>query len=80
MKYQIGGLEFSANDIEHGCLRANSASPASIGSLLGIAALAQPQFPKGDPRLPLVRPLNPSKPWHPGTSGYLAPKDMVLNP
>ena len=32
-KYDIGGLQYSANDIEHGVLRSNRPSPAAIGVL-----------------------------------------------
>lgn len=38
--YQIGGLRFSLNDIEHGILRANAGHPA----------IAAPQFTENDPR------------------------------
>jgi len=55
VKYNIGGLDFSANDVEHGVLRANAASPTSVGSLLGRPDWAGRQFKAGDPRLPLVR-------------------------
>ena len=55
VKYSIGGFDFSANDIEHGVLRANAASPSSLGSLLGRPDWASRQFKAGDPRLALVR-------------------------
>ena len=55
VKYSIGGLDFSANDIEHGVLRANAASPTSVGSLLGRPDWARGQFRANDRRLPLVR-------------------------
>jgi hypothetical protein len=55
VKYNIGGFDFSANDIEHGVLRANAASPSSLGSLLGRPDWARGQFKAGDPRLALVR-------------------------
>lgn len=55
VKYNIGGHDFSANDIEHGVLRANAASPTSVGSLLGRPEWARGQFKTNDPRLPLVR-------------------------
>ena len=57
VKYNIDGLDFSANDIEHGVLRANAASPTSVGSLLGRPDWARGQFKASDPRLPLVRSL-----------------------
>ena len=55
VKYNIGGHDFSANDIEHGVLRSNAASPTSVGSLLGRPDWARGQFRAGDPRLALVR-------------------------
>ena len=55
VKYNIGGFDFSANDIEHGVLRANAASPSSLGSLLGRPDWARGQFKAGDLRLALVR-------------------------
>jgi hypothetical protein len=42
--YNIGGYRFSADDIEHGILRANEGHPAIPG----------PQFGADDPRLPFV--------------------------
>jgi hypothetical protein len=48
--YQIGGLRFSLDDIEHGVLRANRGSPFIPG----------PQFAASDPRLlHIVEPLDP---------------------
>ena len=46
----------AANDIEHGVLRGNAASPASPFVLLGLPQFAGRTFGKGDPRLPQVRP------------------------
>lgn len=48
-KYVIAGSEYSADDCEHGILRDNAPSPASIGSLLGLPFLKPDQLPKGAP-------------------------------
>jgi len=45
-----------ANDIEHGVLRGNAASPASPFVLLGLPQLAGRTFKAGDPRLAQARP------------------------
>jgi glutaredoxin len=50
VSYTIGGYRFSANDIEHGILRGNAPSPASLWNILGLSTFAQPTFPSGDPR------------------------------
>ena len=50
VSYTIGGYRFSANDIEHGILRGNAPSPASLWSILGISSLAKPTFSSGDSR------------------------------
>ena len=56
VKYAVGTFgAFSANDIEHGILRANASSPASLGTLIGIPAIARRQFHRNDPRCELVR-------------------------
>jgi hypothetical protein len=58
--YNIGGHRFSADDIEHGILRDNAPSPASLGSLLNIGFLKKPLFSKGDARRDLcVSPVDP---------------------
>ncbi len=44
----------AANDIEHGVLRGNAASPASPFVLVGLPQLAGKTFRKGDPRLAQV--------------------------
>ncbi len=54
IKYIVGGLDYSSNDIEHGVLRGNKPSPAHPLSLLGLSQLAPPTFKSGDPRLPQV--------------------------
>ena len=55
VRYNIGGMEFSCNDIEHGVLRGNAPSPASLGVLLGRPRWASNTFKKKDPRARLVR-------------------------
>ena len=55
MSYVIGGARYSSNDIEHGVLRGNKASPASLLSLLRLPALAPRCFGRSDPRRNLVR-------------------------
>lgn len=47
--YRVGGLRFSANDIEHGVLRANAGHPYIPGT----------HFVLGDARLRYVLPLDP---------------------
>ena len=50
---------FSSNDMEHGVLRGNAASPAHPWSLLGRPQWAPPAFAKAaDPRAALVRTLS----------------------
>ena len=58
----------AANDIEHGVLRGNAASPASPFVLLGLPQFAGKTFGKGDPRLPQVRPWFYSAGTHAKTS------------
>jgi len=50
------GARAPANDIEHGVLRGNAASPASPFVLLGLPQLAGRTFKAGDPRLAQARP------------------------
>eukprot|EP01023_Acetabularia_acetabulum_P014134 TRINITY_DN16945_c0_g1_i9.p2 TRINITY_DN16945_c0_g1~~TRINITY_DN16945_c0_g1_i9.p2 ORF type:complete len:245 (-),score=37.98 TRINITY_DN16945_c0_g1_i9:139-873(-) len=60
VSYEIGGYKFSADDMEHGILRNNAVSPASIGSLLGIPFFRYNQFQKGDARIAYkVSPKDP---------------------
>ncbi|KAK9830046.1 hypothetical protein WJX72_009394 [[Myrmecia] bisecta] len=60
IKYNIGGLDFSSNDIEHGVLRGNAPSPASIPVLVGKPQLAPATFKDNDPRSKLsVQPVDP---------------------
>lgn len=54
VRYNIGGMDFSCNDMEHGVLRGNAASPASLGVLLGKPSWAKPTFKQKDPRARLV--------------------------
>ena len=54
IKYRIGSQEYSANDIEHGVLRNNKPSPASLLSLIGLSGYAPKTFQPGDPRLSQV--------------------------
>lgn len=54
IKYNIGGLEFSANDMEHGVLRANRPSPANPFVLIGKPQWAPGYFRHDDPRLKQV--------------------------
>jgi glutaredoxin len=57
VSYNIGGHRFSANDIEHGILRSNAPSPASLWSILGISRLAKPIFAnEKDPRVQYIMP------------------------
>ena len=61
VRYNIGGMEFSCNDIEHGVLRGNAPSPASLGVLLGRPRWASNTFKKKDPRARLVRTADAAK-------------------
>ena len=54
VSYTIGGYRFSANDIEHGVLRANASSPASLWNIIGFSQMAKPIFSKTDPRRKFV--------------------------
>jgi hypothetical protein len=54
ISYLVGGARWSSNDIEHGVLRGNSPSPASLFSLLGKPQWAGPTFKAGDPRAKLA--------------------------
>lgn len=58
--YRIGADTFSANDIEHGILRNNATSPASVGALLNFGPLKKPQLPEADARRHLcIDPMDP---------------------
>ena len=56
IKYNIGGQEYSANDMEHGVLRGNRPSPASPWVLLGVPQWSPGYFKATDPRAAYVRP------------------------
>lgn len=57
INYIVGGLKYSSNDIEHGVLRGNKASPANPLSLIGLSQLAPLTFKRSDPRLAQVHAL-----------------------
>jgi len=62
LRYEIGGQVYSCDDIEHGVLRNNAPSPASLGALLGLpGGLLQPRtFAPRDPRAAqAVAPVDP---------------------
>uniref|UniRef100_A0A061R7D0 Duf547-domain-containing protein n=1 Tax=Tetraselmis sp. GSL018 TaxID=582737 RepID=A0A061R7D0_9CHLO len=60
LKYDIGGAEFSADDIEHGVLRGNRPSPASLFALIGRPQWAEGHFKRSDPRARLaIDPMDP---------------------
>ena len=54
IKYCIGGQIYSADDIEHGILRGNRPTAASIPVLLGHPEWSKGYFKKDDIRLKLV--------------------------
>ena len=54
ISYVIGGARWSSNDVEHGALRGNAPSPASLFSLLGKPQWAGRTFKAGDPRAALA--------------------------
>ncbi|GFR43319.1 hypothetical protein Agub_g4387 [Astrephomene gubernaculifera] len=59
-KYNIGGLDFSADDLEQGVLRGNRAGATHLLSLLGLPQLAGGHFSRGDPRArKVVSPIDP---------------------
>ena len=55
IKYNIGGQDYSADDIEHGILRGNRPASASLPVLLGHPEWSSGHFKRGDPRLKQVR-------------------------
>ncbi|EFN52965.1 hypothetical protein CHLNCDRAFT_137357 [Chlorella variabilis] len=60
ISYLIGGRRWSSNDVEHGVLRGNAPSPASLFALLGKPQWAGATFKAGDPRAALaVKPVDP---------------------
>lgn len=54
VKYNIGGLDYSADDIEHGCLRGNRPTAGSLSVLVGHPEWSQGYFKKENPRLKQV--------------------------
>ena len=56
IKYNIGGQDYSANDMEHGVLRGNRPTPASPWVLLGVPQWSSGYFKATDPRVAYVRP------------------------
>ena len=54
IKYCIGGQNYSADDIEHGILRGNKPTAASLSVLLGHPEWSKGYFKKTDPRLKQV--------------------------
>jgi len=61
IKYCIGGELYSCDDMEHGILRSNAASPGSLLSLLGLSCLAPATFsdPRDARRPFVVDPVDP---------------------
>mmetsp|Transcript_28430 Transcript_28430/g.80226 ORF Transcript_28430/g.80226 Transcript_28430/m.80226 type:complete len:603 (+) Transcript_28430:121-1929(+) len=60
LRYNIGGLEFSGDDIEHGVLRGNKTSPSNVLVLLGLGKFASGYFKKEDPRAKYaISPMDP---------------------
>ena len=55
IKYNIGGQDYSANDMEHGVLRGNRPTPASPWVLLGVPQWSSGYFKPSDPRAAHVR-------------------------
>lgn len=49
-RYNIGGYEYTADDLENGILRGNRPPASSIGMLLGLPGLSMGPFGRGDPR------------------------------
>lgn len=58
IKYNIGGQTFSANDMEHGVLRGNRATPVNPWVLLGLPNLSSGYFKPSDPRALQVSDLD----------------------
>ncbi|KAL3162490.1 hypothetical protein ABBQ32_010153 [Trebouxia sp. C0010 RCD-2024] len=60
IKYNIGGQDYSANDMEHGVLRGNRPTPASPWVLLGVPQWSPGYFKATDPRAAyVVSPVDP---------------------
>ncbi|GIL48823.1 hypothetical protein Vafri_5253 [Volvox africanus] len=59
-KYNVGGLDYSADDLENGVLRDNRAGASNLFNLLGIHRFAGGHWTSADPRLAkVVRPVDP---------------------
>jgi hypothetical protein len=59
-RYDIGGLLWSCDDIEHGALRGNRPGAASIGAIIGNPRLSPGPFGPNDPRRAhCVLPMDP---------------------
>ncbi|KAG2432426.1 hypothetical protein HYH02_012997 [Chlamydomonas schloesseri] len=59
-KYDIGGLDYTADDLEQGVLRGNRAGASNLWNLLGLHGLAGGFWKDGNPRLAkVVRPMDP---------------------
>lgn len=54
IKYVIGEQEYSANDMEHGVLRGNKASPTNPWVLIGLPKFSSGYFKAEDARTALV--------------------------
>ena len=54
IKYNIGGLDYSADDMEHGILRGNAPTAGSLSVLVGHPEWSKGYFKKDDPRLKQV--------------------------
>lgn len=55
MRYDVGGLVYSADDIENGVLRGNKPGAANPWAFLGLPQFSKGQFPdQGDPRRKLI--------------------------
>ena len=50
-RYNIGGHDYSADDMENGVLRGNRAPASNLFNLLGLPQLSGGTFSKGDARL-----------------------------
>ncbi|KAG2439584.1 hypothetical protein HXX76_004936 [Chlamydomonas incerta] len=59
-KYDIGGLDYTADDLEQGVLRGNRAGASNLWNLLGLHGLAGGFWKPDNPRLAkVVRPMDP---------------------
>ncbi|EFJ53261.1 hypothetical protein VOLCADRAFT_115835 [Volvox carteri f. nagariensis] len=59
-KYNIGGLDYSADDLEHGLLRGDRAGAGNLFNVVGLHGLAGPHWRMDDPRrAKVVSPVDP---------------------